>query len=90
MEWHKFQVGDTVFLTASDREEMENEYKESVMELPFDASDIAEMWSNELEDKNYHSMTHIPNVVLSVLETEITDKETLLRMMQEMKDRIGL
>lgn len=55
------------------------------------AEDYAELWSSDLENANRHSISEMPNDVLSILKKNIKDKETITKIMKSMYNKeIGL
>lgn len=68
----------------------ENDPNHKVRVQPKNADDYAEIWSNELESENHHSLTEMPAEILKVLRTEISDEKLVRVIMLKLYDaRIG-
>ena len=62
-----------------------------VIRVPMTADDYANAWGEDFENENRHSLTSMPNEILSILSKEIKDEKMLLRIMRKLyKQRIGL
>lgn len=55
------------------------------------ADDYAELWGQDLENENRHSLTDMPNEIYHILEVNIKDKKIIRRVMKSMYESgIGL
>lgn len=55
---------------------------EEITELS--AEDYVELWGNDLESENYHSMTSFPGKILNVIEKHVKDERVLSEIMKEL------
>lgn len=96
MKKYKCKHGVTVFSLEEDLEYQDCEYGcsgasdfKEVKNLT--AEDYAEMWGDDLENENRHSLTNMPNEVLRTLEKHIKDTKVLSKIMKSLYESgIGL
>lgn len=96
MKKYKCSCGITWFTDEMNPLECPDEYdddaKHIVREVKrLSADDYAEMWGQDLESANRHSMTDMPSDILSILEKSITDKKVVRKIMKSMyEDGLGI
>lgn len=56
-----------------------------------DSKDYAELWGNDLENANRHSLTDMPETVLKTLKNNIKDEKVILSIMKSFyKNEVGV
>lgn len=79
--WEFFALDDDLKYIDCDQGCKRMDFEE-ITEL--NAEDYVELWGNDLESENYHSMTSFPGKILFVVEKYIKDEKVLAKIMKEL------